>query len=514
MNFSTSLRLVSQKLPCHCFQSLTSVRTSVSLAEDPRRANVEQRVKKFHEIPGPNSLPWIGTSYLYLFGVYSAKRHRAAFQKYLKYGPIVREEIKPGNFVVSIFHHNDMEHLFLSENNVPQAQSHLPIIELQKNHPNALLPVNGEDWLKLRKEFQDFSSPQLQSAYLPVADKAIKDFVTFRTSQNIDDFLPELLRLSLQLTLLAAFDKKIDCFSSKEMKPDSLSSHVMEAVLTSNRLLCLFDKLPSNPKDVPSLWKKFEKAMLLIEKVSVELVQEKAKSLYQRNMKKSESAVPSLIEFLLTSSNLNYKDAVRISVNLLLAGVENTAYTASFALYHLAKNERVQNMLRLESQRILMSPTDPITDKTLEDASYARAVLKEVFRMNPLLPGYGRTATQDIVLSGYHIPKGTTIVTENQTACRLQKHFVRPNDFIPERWIKGSPVQVKDNPFLVLPFGFGSRSCVARHLAEQQLLLLLLRVVSSCVVSWTSEEILDCKNLNSTINQPDKDLKFTFNRIF
>lgn len=76
----------------------------------------------------------------------------------------------------------------------------------------------------------------------------------------------------------------------------------------------------------------------------------------------------------------------------------------------------------------------------------------------------------------YYCVFQTTIVTQNQIACRLKKYFVLPNEFLPERWIKGSPVEAKDNPFLVLPFGYGPRSCIARHLAEQQLLTFLLRV--------------------------------------
>lgn len=148
-----------------------------------------------------------------------------------------------------------------------------------------------------------------------------------------------------------------------------------------------------------------------------------------------------------------------------------------------------------------------MTAEILAKAPYARAVLKEVFRMNPISVGVGRIATQDLVLQGFLIPKGvghsecissicavfmnsvdstqsflfqTNLVTQNQVACRLNKYFERPNEFIPERWLKGSPIQVKDNPYLVLPFGHGSRSCIARRLAEQHLLTLLLRV---CVIS-------------------------------
>lgn len=117
----------------------------------------------------------------------------------------------------------------------------------------------------------------------------IQDFVESRLIQKRDDFLPEFLRLSLRcesfscggnccksrlnfilvcscvftVTSLVAFDKDIDCFSSKEMRDDSLSSCLMEAVLTSNKLGFFLDKIPE-PKTAFT-WKKFEKAVLHME---------------------------------------------------------------------------------------------------------------------------------------------------------------------------------------------------------------------------------------------------------
>lgn len=516
MNLAISSGYFPRMLSIHRLGSLLNVKTFASVTEDCRKSHTLQCVKKFDEIPGPKSLPVIGTIYLYLLGVYSFKHlHKAGLKKYLKYGPIVREEIVPGNSVVWIFDPNDMEHLFLSESNLPQRRSHLAVGVLRKDRPNiyntgGLLTTNGEDWWKLRKEFQKgFSAPQAVRAYLPVTDSIIQEFVSSRLIQQCDDFLPELSRLFLQLTCLVAFDKKFDCFSIKELQSDSMSSRLMDAALTSNSLVLALDN-EKNVKNSRS-WKKFERAMLYMEDVAVDLVKEKANYLAKGNMEGSENAVPSLLELYLRSPNLDYKDVVGMSVDLLLAGIDTTSYTASFALYYLAKNERVQNFLRQESRKLLQSASDPVTAKTLASAPYARAVLKEVFRMSPISVGVGRIATQDIVLSGYNIPKGTNVVTQNQISCRLEKYFARPNEFVPERWMKGSPLQVKDNPFLVLPFGHGPRSCIARRLAEQHLLTLLLRVVYNHKIIWSSKKELDCQTL--LINKPDQELKFTFSKI-
>lgn len=69
----------------------------------------------------------------------------------------------------------------------------------------------------------------------------------------------------------------------------------------------------------------------------------------------------------------------------------------------------------------------------------------------------------------------TVVVTQNQVSCRLPEYFSNPNDFLPERWLREAGGK-QLHPFLVLPFGHGPRSCIARRLAEQNLQLFLMNV--------------------------------------
>lgn len=57
----------------------------------------------------------------------------------------------------------------------------------------------------------------------------------------------------------------------------------------------------------------------------------------------------------------------------------------------------------------------------------------------------------------------------------------RANEFIPERFLKlkdvpsGCP-NVKDiNPFILIPFGFGPRSCIGQRFAERQIEVFVIR---------------------------------------
>ena len=78
-----------------------------------------------------------------------------------------------------------------------------------------------------------------------------------------------------------------------------------------------------------------------------------------------------------------------------------------------------------------------VDQNALNRSSFAKVVLKESLRMFPVSVGVGRVLPDHVVFSGYHVPAGTVIVTQNQVSCRLPQFCPNPDQFLPERWIKG-----------------------------------------------------------------------------
>lgn len=62
-------------------------------------------------------------------------------------------------------------------------------------------------------------------------------------------------------------------------------------------------------------------------------------------------------------------------------------------------------------------------------------------------------------------------------SCLQEQYFSNAHDFIPERWLKNQTLYKQPHPYLVLPFGHGARSCIARRLAEQNMLITLMVVI-------------------------------------
>lgn len=94
-------------------------------------------------------------------------------------------------------------------------------------------------------------------------------------------------------------------------------------------------------------------------------------------------------------------------------------------------------------------------------------------------------------------------MTQNFISCRLAKHFENPDKFIPDRWLKGDQKSTKSNtnPYLVLPFSHGMRSCIARRFAEQNMLVLMLRVIIVTFDIQNTDVDLDKRKKKPRLNE-------------
>jgi ecdysteroid 25-hydroxylase CYP302A1 len=70
-------------------------------------------------------------------GKYSFKQlHHTGHKKLQEFGPIVREELVPGVYVVWVFTPSDIEQVFRNEGRYPERRSHLALQKYRNDHPN------------------------------------------------------------------------------------------------------------------------------------------------------------------------------------------------------------------------------------------------------------------------------------------------------------------------------------------------------------------------------------------
>ncbi|KOC60707.1 Cytochrome P450 302a1, mitochondrial [Habropoda laboriosa] len=369
------------------------------------------------------------------------------------------------------------------------------------------------------KPFSDIPGPKSLPVigtlykYLPLieTDYVVQEFLELCSKEKFEDFLPVLSRLFLECNITIFLTVLVSIFSKEERCENSTSSKLIDAAFTTNSAILKLDNgLQLWRFFETPLYRKLRKAQMYMEAVALELVSSKRKDM---EVQYSKSFLNSYLE----NSALDIKDVVGMACDMLLAGIDTTTYSTAFTLYHLAKNQDIQEKLRSEAMQLLDHHNQQITVEVLRNASYTKAVIKESLRLNPISIGVGRILQTDVILNGYQVPKGTVVVTQNQIICRLSEYFNEPDSFIPERWLRdNSDNSNKINsgksihPYVLLPFGHGPRSCIARRFAEQNMQVLLLRICQRFKFSWHGNEL---GMVSLLINKPDAPLKFNFHEI-
>ena len=75
-----------------------------------------------------------------------------------------------------------------------------------------------------------------------------------------------------------------------------------------------------------------------------------------------------------------------------------------------------------------------------------------------------RGTLEDIELGDHFIPKGTYVALGVLLVQRQEKHFERPLEFRPERWLDGSTADLHSHAYL--PYGLAPRDCGGTRLVS------------------------------------------------
>ncbi|KPJ18448.1 Cytochrome P450 CYP12A2 [Papilio machaon] len=287
------------------------------------------------------------------------------------------------------------------------------------------------------------------------------------------DFGDETKLWALESIGVIALGGRLNCFDPN-LPADS---PVKKLIQYSHDCFVVADKLDFSP----SLWS-----------LNKYFIQEAIKKLKNETKSDNEKGV---LEKLL---EIDEHFAHVMASDMLFAGVDTTSNSVITLFYLLAKNPEKQTKLREE---ILSG---------VEKRPYLKACIKESMRMMPVAAGNMRETSKEYNILGYHIPKNKSLLFAHEYTSMMECHYPRPNEYISERWLadKEDPLYYGNaHPFAFNPFGFGTRSCIGRRIAELEIESLVSRVVKDFHIHWFGEPL---KMHHSTLNH----VKGPFNFIF
>ncbi|KIJ47084.1 hypothetical protein M422DRAFT_164403, partial [Sphaerobolus stellatus SS14] len=122
----------------------------------------------------------------------------------------------------------------------------------------------------------------------------------------------------------------------------------------------------------------------------------------------------------------------------------------------------------------------------MDTLPYVMGVCKETLRWHTLLPsGLPHVASEDAVVQGYFIPKGTIIIGNAWALLHNETDFgPNPDKFDPERYLISG---VRD-PGNTGAFGFGRRICPGRYMAINSVFLAIASILQVFEISKARDE--------------------------
>ncbi|XP_060042245.1 cytochrome P450 2U1 isoform X2 [Erinaceus europaeus] len=163
--------------------------------------------------------------------------------------------------------------------------------------------------------------------------------------------------------------------------------------------------------------------------------------------------------------------------DLFFAGTDTTANSLLWCLLYMALYPHQQARVHEEIDRVLGPERVPsLTDKA--HMPFTEATIMEVQRLTAVVPlAIPHMTSEDTVLQGYTIPKGTIVLPNLWAVHRDPDIWEKPNDFHPDRFLDEQGQLVKKEAFI--PFGIGKRVCMGEQLAKMELFLLFVGLLQS-----------------------------------
>ncbi|XP_023330089.1 probable cytochrome P450 CYP44 isoform X2 [Eurytemora carolleeae] len=478
--------------------------------------NVIRGLKKFEDIPGPPCWPLVGSALMYRFGDFKKTQyHEALKDMYCKYGPLVKENIG-GKIIVHVFDPEDIKTVYSYEGKypvVPPLQETTQMYRAQKQMSLGLGNTNGEEWYKLRSNcIQKMLRPKEVAFHLPSVDKTAKMLIDkIQQEKNANDEIEELRieigKWSIENAANLVFDRQLDCLTTASER-ESWARDMVEAnaeifKLSGDLKLSLpLYKYLSTPK-----WRKLVAAEDSFYSEAISLVDEALLRL-TAGVEKGTLSPSQLyfLSYLISRDSLDLKDVTVICLSLFTDGLSTTTPTLLFNLYALARNPEVQEKVFQEVEKNLPL-SSPATVQALANLPYLKAFVKETFRMYPNGTEVSRYLEEDISLSGFQIPAGTH-VDLNPSVHFMDPHlFPNPSKHLPERWLREDAEQ-NIHPYLLTPFGHGTRMCAGRRFAEQDLYVVIARIIARFKLSVPDEPAVN--QIYHTLLFPDTPLHIQF----
>ncbi|MFT7815058.1 sterol 26-hydroxylase, mitochondrial-like [Arapaima gigas] len=465
--------------PCCNRAAAVMLRVPAPLRRDssttPTLSGIKETKEKLSEISFFTTLYW-------LFGKgYLRKTHQMQIEHRNIYGPLWRSKFGPLR-IVNVASAELIEQVLRHEGQHPVRTDmpHWRTYREIRNHAYGPLTEIGPNWQRIRSILNPrMLKPHHVSSYSNAINLVVTDFLHkvawLRQTKGggviVPDVTQELYKFAFEGICSVLFETRMGCLN--ENIPEETQKFIFSVgeMFRISSFIVLFPKYtwPYLP-----FWRYFVSLWDHLFKVAHTLVEQKMTEI-QEKMKQGGPMEGTYLTHLLVTKQMSMHEVLGSITELLLAGVDTTSNTTSWALYHLAREPHIQEKLNQEVNSVC--PGDKVPDSSdFARMPWLKAIVKETLRMYPVVPSNARLIIEnETTVGGYTFPKNTLFHLCHYAVSYDEQHFLQPHSFLPERWLRDQ--KFKHHAFSSVPFGFGVRGCLGRRVAELEMHLILSRLV-------------------------------------
>ncbi|XP_037949508.1 cytochrome P450 315a1, mitochondrial [Teleopsis dalmanni] len=444
-------------------------------------------------IPETKGLPVVGTLFELMSAGGAAKLHEYIDKRHAEHGPIFRERLGGKQDAVFVSSASLMRNVFLHEGQYPQH----PIPDAWKLYnekykcERGLFFMDGEEWLHNRRIMNKFlinGNLNWMDAYIETStEKVINKWKKqcLALQPESENFI-KIYDLELQLYHWAVDVVCTIMFGPNYDNNDEILTGLCDFSRVVNKIFKSSSNLMNFPPKLAKLlnleiWTEFEEHVTDVLFRSSQIIDLFIEQINEEN-EKEEVPDTAPIFFKLKSAGMSHEMIKRIFVDLVIAAGDTTAYTTEWALYLLSQNSLLQQKIYKDIQQ------------NAAEAQLVNGLLKETLRLYPVAPFIGRYLADDATLEDYSIEKNTLVLLSLYTAGRDAKHFPQPFTVMPERWKRNEKTGELKNVLQAhgtLPFAIGSRSCIGRKIATNQIKSFLTAICNNFQLKCLNEKPIE-----------------------
>ncbi|KAN0084502.1 Cytochrome P450 [Tylopilus felleus] len=427
--------------------------------------------------PGPPGLPWVGN----VIGI-DTNAPWLTYRDWAKaYGDLVHSRLL-GKDIIIINSEKIAKDLLDNHSSNNSDRPYLITNDLCGLGFNSALLPYGDRWRLHRRFFHQTFRADAAQRFLPFQHRKACQFLRqlFSAPAQLDEYIFEY---TASIVLNSAYDYDPPSHDDALIKMVAKVQEIALSVVRPNIaiIVATFPMLLKLPAWLPGMSFKTDMA------IARNLTRQYVETAFEYSLQRVRdcSIAPSMIHDALR--NMEEKGTVPDETwTKELKEAAATAFLAASETSHsVILTFFLMMMLNPAVQERAQAQIDAVVGKdrlpTVEDRSllpFIDAICRETLRYSPVVPlSVPHTAVDDDMYRGFHIPKGSLLITNLWAMAHDESRFPDPDAFIPERFLNDDG-SLKPNDIENIAYGFGRRICVGRHFADTSVRSLIAKVLA------------------------------------